>query len=121
MRLNYLINNIFEWKLIVLFCLIISISLVFSNLSIGGSSKLATPPQSHRPSEIFMPDDGCVPDNETAIRIAEAIWIPIYGDEIYERKPFIAELIGDSVWAVAGRKATSASPSNTSAETVRLD
>jgi hypothetical protein len=45
--------------------------------------------------------DGYVPNNETAIRIAEAIWLPIYGNEIYEYKPFKATLNGD-VWEVTG-------------------
>jgi len=73
-------------------------------LSVGmaGSSNSCMSPHSHRPSGIFMPNDGCVPNSETAIRIAEAVWLPVYGDEIYDRKPFSAELISDSVWAVAG-------------------
>ena len=102
MSLSYSTNKKSEWKLIVLFCSAVSISLVIFNLRMGGSSNPATPPHSHRPGEISIPDNGCVPDNETAIRIAEAIWLPIYGDEIYNRKPFNAELISDSVWAVAG-------------------
>jgi len=43
-----------------------------------------------------------VPDEETAIRIAEAIWLPVYGWEMIERqKPFRAELEND-VWTVRG-------------------
>lgn len=30
-----------------------------------------------------------VPNEQTAIRIAEAIWLPIYGEQIYESKPKI--------------------------------
>lgn len=29
---------------------------------------------------------------ETAIKIAEAIWYPIYGEKIYDKKPFVARL-----------------------------
>lgn len=43
-----------------------------------------------------------VPNKETAIRIAEAIWLPIYGDGIYEKKPFVARLINAHVWVVEG-------------------
>jgi len=46
--------------------------------------------------------DGYVPNKEAAIKIAEAIWLPIYGDEIYEYKPFKAILINDSIWKVSG-------------------
>ena len=45
---------------------------------------------------------GMVPDKETAIKIAESIWYPIYGSEIYTELPFEAILEGDSVWFVHG-------------------
>ena len=102
MSLGFSINTKFAWRLIVLFCSIVSISLVMPKIGIGGSSNSTTSPHSYRPGNVFIPDNGCVPDNETAIRIAEAVWLPIYGDKIYDRKPFRAELISDSIWAVAG-------------------
>jgi NTF2 fold immunity protein len=43
-----------------------------------------------------------VPNAECAIKIAEAIWLPIYGKGIYDSKPFTAVLKGDSVWVVEG-------------------
>ena len=49
-----------------------------------------------------IPVNGRVPDEETAIRIAEAVWLPIYGHLIYDSKPFHAKLIGDSIWVVEG-------------------
>jgi len=49
----------------------------------------------------FEPEKGFVPDAATAIRIAEAVWLPIYGDGIYSKKPFHAEL-RDSIWYVDG-------------------
>jgi hypothetical protein len=45
---------------------------------------------------------GCVPDKETAIKIAEAIWLPIYGEKIYNKRPFQAELINNDTWKVVG-------------------
>ena len=36
------------------------------------------------------PPEGFVPDEKTAIRIAEAIWLPIYGESIYDKQPFVA-------------------------------
>jgi hypothetical protein len=50
----------------------------------------------------YVPKDGFVPDAATAARIAEAVWIPIYGEkEIAEQKPFRATLKKD-VWTVEG-------------------
>ena len=45
---------------------------------------------------------GMVPDKETAIKIAESVWYPIFGSIIYTELPFIAELEGDTVWYVRG-------------------
>ena len=45
---------------------------------------------------------GMVPDKETAIKIAESVWYPIFGSEIYTELPFVAELEGDTVWEVRG-------------------
>ena|GEM_PF-826756 len=49
----------------------------------------------------FIPKEGFVPNEETAIRIAEAVWLPIYGKSIYEERPFKAEL-ANGVWYVTG-------------------
>jgi hypothetical protein len=43
-----------------------------------------------------------VPNEATAIKIAEAIWLPRYGTKIYDEKPFKAELKDSSVWIVKG-------------------
>ncbi|MES2701858.1 MAG: NTF2 fold immunity protein [Bacteroidota bacterium] len=44
-----------------------------------------------------------MPDQETAKKIVEATWIPIYGRQVIQaERPFKALLIGDSVWAVSG-------------------
>jgi hypothetical protein len=45
---------------------------------------------------------GYVSSSETAIKIAEAVWLPIYGEKIYKKRPFEAELKSDSVWIVRG-------------------
>lgn len=47
------------------------------------------------------PKNGLVPDDVIAIRIAEAIWLPIYGAAIYDKKPFTAKLKGNT-WVVEG-------------------
>jgi hypothetical protein len=45
---------------------------------------------------------GFVQDPKTAIKVAEAIWLPIYGKLIYKYKPFVANLKDDKVWIVEG-------------------
>lgn len=43
-----------------------------------------------------------VPNEETAIKIAEAIWLPIYGEKIYAQKPYDVSLVNDSIWIIKG-------------------
>ncbi|WES99255.1 YbbC/YhhH family protein [Chryseobacterium arthrosphaerae] len=43
-----------------------------------------------------------VPNEETAIKIAEAIWYPIYGKDIRDKKPYVAKLIDNKIWVVRG-------------------
>jgi len=50
----------------------------------------------------YKPKEGYVPDATTAIRVAEAIAIPIYGEKlIRSEEPFSATLTG-GVWLVRG-------------------
>jgi hypothetical protein len=50
----------------------------------------------------YKPKDGYVPDEQTAIAIAVAVWSPIYGrDHIQNEKPFKAVLT-NGVWHVEG-------------------
>jgi hypothetical protein len=50
----------------------------------------------------YKPPAGYVPDEATAIKIAVAVWEPIYGaDKIAGEKPYHAELHA-GVWTVTG-------------------
>jgi NTF2 fold immunity protein len=50
-----------------------------------------------------IPPNGFVPDEQTAMRIAEAVWIPLYGQEqIDSEKPFRVYL-QNGVWIVKGK------------------
>jgi hypothetical protein len=50
----------------------------------------------------YVPPNGFVPDSVTAVRVAVAIWTPIYGEkQIALEKPYHAELRG-GVWTVVG-------------------
>jgi hypothetical protein len=49
------------------------------------------------------PKEGFVPDQETAVRIAEAVLTPIYGNkQVQAEKPFQA-ILKREVWVVTGR------------------
>ena len=55
-----------------------------------------------KPNKMKSSDVDCyVPNAETAIKVAEAIWLPIYGKKIYEYTPFHAELEKDT-WIIYG-------------------
>ena len=50
----------------------------------------------------YVPPEGYVPDSATAVRIAEAVWIPIYGEKnIRQQRPYGAAL-RDEIWHVYG-------------------
>ena len=50
----------------------------------------------------YQPQSGYVPDEQTAVAIALAVWTPIYGkQQIEAEKPFKATL-KDGVWRVEG-------------------
>lgn len=50
----------------------------------------------------YKPKEGFVPDAKTAIQVAEAVLIPIYGEaQIVSERPFKAELTGKT-WHVEG-------------------
>lgn len=52
--------------------------------------------------EGYKPKDGYVPDARTAMKIAEAVLVPVYGErKIESERPFSATL-KDGVWTVAG-------------------
>src|ERR1051326_7505785 len=72
------------------------------NLSSIRESIAARPPPQDAEKTDPLPEAGCVPDPETAVRIAEAVWIPLYGeDTVKQQRPFETDLTA-SVWTVRG-------------------
>jgi hypothetical protein len=66
------------------------------------SLSLLSPVAAQDKPHSYVPKEGFVPDAATAIRIAEAVWIPIYGEkDIAEQKPFRA-ILKNGVWTVLG-------------------
>jgi hypothetical protein len=81
-------------RLFILLLLAVSVA-SFSYKNIVGARK-------QDPYTGYVPKEGFVPDENTAKRIAEDIWVPIYGQDIINtEKPFHVAL-RDSIWVVAG-------------------
>ncbi len=73
-------------------------SIMFISMGIFSTSAQI---QSFNPP-IFKPLKGYIPDAETAIRVAVAVWEPIYGkQQIQGQSPYKAKL-SDGVWTVTG-------------------
>jgi NTF2 fold immunity protein len=54
------------------------------------------------PSNPNLPRNGVVPDEQTAKRIAEVVWIPVYGeDRVAAQAPLKVELKAN-IWIVSG-------------------
>ena len=65
-------------------------------------SKMPSPDEVAQRTPSYKPKDGFVPDAATAVRIAEAVLIPIYGEQkVASERPFKATL-QDGVWTVVG-------------------
>lgn len=54
------------------------------------------------PEVDWKPQDGYVTNEASAIKIAEAVWLNVYGPKIQGDKPFKAKLINGKVWVVEG-------------------
>ena len=61
---------------------------------------VAQTPKNEPPS--YMPPKGFVPDEATAIRVAEAILIPIYGQEQIDNEKPLRATLEKGVWTVGG-------------------
>ena len=69
---------------------------------IGSYEKYNNIIEEHAPLDGIIVRNGFIPDYKTAIKMAELIWKPIYGDAIYNEKPFNAVLKNDSIWIIYG-------------------
>ena len=77
--------------------------LLFSGVVLGAAMLVAAEAAKHS----FKPKDGYVPDSKTAVKIAVAVWEPIYGEEqIAKERPYRATLT-NVIWTVSGSLAPS--------------
>jgi hypothetical protein len=88
-----LLDNI-RMKKLLLMTLIIMMTVIF-----GTSFK--KPVDDRKNQSGYIPKSGFVPNKITAIKIAETIWLPIYGERIYRKKPYTVKL-KNGVWIIEG-------------------
>ena len=75
---------------------------IFVGLVGAGLAGPAVVAAQQEPPHAYVPPNGFVPDSATAVRIAVAVWTPIYGArQIQDEAPYGATL-RDSVWTVVG-------------------
>jgi len=84
--------------------LILAISLL--SLCVAANSQIPREPS-------FKPKEGFVPNAETAVKVGEAVLMPVYGEkQIVGERPFTAALQGD-VWTVGGNVPCGGPPGTT--------
>lgn len=80
-------------RLILFFVNVLIISIIVSSITLCADGA-----QKHN----YKPEQGYVPNEETAITIAVAVWTPIYGGkQIESEKPYKA-ILKDGIWYVTG-------------------
>jgi hypothetical protein len=71
-------------------------------LALVAPARLSAQAVQSEPKHSYTPVNGFVPDSATAVKIAEAVLVPIYsGSVVAKERPFRAKLVGE-VWIVEG-------------------
>lgn len=78
--------NIMKIYTVIIFSLLISSLVVFAGDNVHN----------------YIPPEGYVPNKETAIKIAIAIWEPIYGEETIKKQAPYNVALKDGIWHVQG-------------------
>ena len=52
----------------------------------------------------FIPPNGFVPDKQTAINVAEAVLLPIYGKEALNYAKPLTAILDNNTWVIEGKK-----------------
>lgn len=82
-----------------LYILAISLVSLYSFSQQKDDTKKIVKANTEKPNLVFR---DLIPDELTAVKIAEAVWLPIYGQKIYNQKPFKARLKDSGTWIVEG-------------------
>jgi len=86
-------------SIIILVVLLLITLLIFSLIRDNFKDNMELLPQE---IEGYIPPNGFVPDEETARKIAETVWLPIYGRQVLRQKPYRVKLIDEKIWIVEG-------------------
>lgn len=92
---NIIMRRLFSEKILIFFPILV---ITFFLL---GDTIPQPPATNYNQIKGYFPKEGFVPDKNTAIKIAEAVWFPIYGESIYTKKPYKIKLI-KGVWIIEG-------------------
>ena len=57
---------------------------------------------SHMAGQGYKPKSGYVPDSRTAVKIAEAVLIPVYGEKQVESERPLTATLKNGVWTITG-------------------
>ncbi len=92
-------HSLFKNVSVVFICMLLLVLVTTSSVLGGAKPK---PPIDNRESEPgYIPKEGFVPNDTTAIKIAEAVWVAIYGEDVYKKKPYKVKL-KNGIWIVEG-------------------
>lgn len=78
---------------------IFSISLLSLMIILSGLTSCNTHNETHAS---WKPEDGYISNESSAIKLAEIVWLNVYGSDINNDKPFKAKLKDGKVWIVEG-------------------
>lgn len=87
-------------RLFALLCAVVPVYMLINGKAHQARNDI--PPFRHPTAALFLPENGCVPDEKTALAIAEAVLLPVYGETLEDDRPLRAHLMSDSVWVVIG-------------------
>ena len=85
-------NNKKKWIILLMFTIIATF--IFGTL-------IKKPVDDRKTQLGYIPEAGFVPDKTTAIKIAEAVWFPIYGEKNFKNKPYKVKL-ENGIWYIEG-------------------
>jgi hypothetical protein len=66
--------------------------LLFFSININSSTKI----------NLHFKTNNYVPDEKTAIKVAEAILFPIFGKEVHKARPYQVKLKNNEIWVIEG-------------------
>jgi hypothetical protein len=68
----------------------------------GFTAETTQTPSAMPDQHSYRPEQGYVPDATTAIAIAQAVWLPIYGKKTLDNERPFQAVLKDDIWIVKG-------------------